>query len=99
MIQQNKGCVLYLPATIFWIFNLAHGFFTYWAIVAGGEMEMASLFPMFFIEIPSAIVLVITLIFLIAMRGEKFIRTVTLIPIILYLLQVSVFWIKLYGIF
>jgi hypothetical protein len=93
MIQKNGFGFAIIPALLLWATNLLQGLFTWWAISVGGSgMEMAVLFPMFFIQIPSIVLLVVSGIMLIVARRNKCVVAQTAIPMVIYLLQVLVFW-------
>ena len=93
MIQKNGLGFAIIPALLLWATNLLQGLFTWWAISVGGSgMEMAVLFPLFFIQIPSIVLLVVSGIMLIVARHNKRVVRHTATPMIIYVLQVAVFW-------
>lgn len=96
MIYQKKSDVLHLMSILFWILNVLHGVFTYWAIT--GDIEMMALLPIFFIEIPSAILVIIELIALLAVKSDKKDKLVNFIPVVIYALQIAAFWLGIHGI-
>ena len=94
MIQKNDFGFAIIPALLLWATNLLQGLFTWWSISVGGSgMEMAVLFPLFFIQVPSIILLVIGAIMLIVARHNRRVVRQTAIPMVIYILQVAVFWI------
>lgn len=99
MTRPDRGLIFHFSAIIFWILNAVHALFTVWAVVANGELEMAVLFPLFFIQLPATIPFLVTFVTALLIRGERKDKTSALIPITLFLIQVSVFWLKMYGIF
>ena len=93
MIQKNDFGFAIIPALLLWATNLLQGLFTWWAISVGGSgMEMAVLFPLFFIQIPSIVLLVIGAILLIEARHNRRVVRQTAIPMVIYILQLAVFW-------
>ena len=87
-----------IPAIFMWITNVIHSLFTLWAIdVGGSRLEMMALFPIIFVEIPSMMILLASVISMIATRKEKSAFLENLIPAIVYLIQVGVFWFFLFN--
>ena len=97
MIEQRDYSFARIPAILTWILNIIEALFTWWAIDAGGTgMEMAVLFPLFFIHIPSILLLLISFITMIIVRKDKSATLANLIPTVIYILQVLVFWLCAY---
>ena len=97
MIEQRDYSFAKIPAILTWILNVIEALFTWWAIDAGGTgMEMAVLFPLFFIHIPSILLLLISFITMIIVRKDKSATLANLIPTAIYILQVLVFWLCAY---
>ena len=97
MIEQRDYSFAKIPAILTWILNVIEALFTWWAIDAGGTgMEMAVLFPLFFIHIPSILLLLISFITMIIVRKDKSATLANLIPTVIYILQVLVFWLCAY---
>ena len=93
MAQKRDLSFAKIPAGLLWITNIIHAIFTYWAISVGGtKMEMAALFPIFFIQLPSVLLLILTAISMLVARKDKKILIENAIPLIIYLLQVATFW-------
>lgn len=93
MVQQRDLSFAKIPAGLLWITNIIHAIFTYWAISVGGtKMEMAALFPIFFIQLPSVLLLLLTAISMLVARKDKKILLENAIPLIIYLMQVATFW-------
>ena len=86
MIQKNGFGFAIIPALLLWATNLLQGLFTWWAISVGGSgMEMAVLFPIIVLLVVSGIMLIVA-------RRNKRVVAQTAIPMVIYLLQVLVFW-------
>ena len=97
MIKQRDYSFAKIPAILTWILNVVEALFTWWAIDAGGTgMEMAVLFPLFFIHIPSILLLLVSFITMIVVRKNKPLALANLIPTVIYILQVAVFWLFVY---
>ena len=97
MIEQRDYSFARIPAILTWILNVIEALFTWWAIDAGGTgMEMGVLFPLFFIHIPSILLLLISFITMIIVRKDKSAMLANLIPTAIYILQVTVFWLCAY---
>ena len=93
MIQRRDYSFAKIPAIFTWILNVIQALFTWWAIDVGGTgMEMAVLFPLFFIHIPSILPLLVSGITMIVVRKNKPALLGCLIPTTIYILQVTVFW-------
>ena len=93
MTQKRDLSFAKIPAGLLWITNIIHSVFTYWSITVGGtKMEMAALFPIFFIQLPSVLLLFLTAISMLVARRDKKILLENAIPLIIYLLQVATFW-------
>lgn len=87
-----------IPAIFMWITNVIHSLFTLWAISVGGSgMEMMVLLPLTFVEIPSILILLISVISMIIARKERSLFLENLIPTAIYLIQVGVFWFFLFN--
>ena len=99
MTRPDRGLIFHFSAIIFWILNAAHILFTVWAVMVNGELEMAVLFPLFFIQLPATIPFLVTFVAALLIRGERKDKASAFVPIILFLIQLSVFWLKIYGIF
>ena len=82
-----------IPAIFMWITNVIHSLFTLWAISVGGSrLEMMALLPITFVEIPSMLVLLASVVSMIIARKERSAFLENLIPTVVYLIQVGVFW-------
>ena len=92
MIQKNDFSFSIVPALLLWALNLIHAPFTWWSVSVGGGMEMAVLFPLFFIQIPSVILLFISALCMIVVRHHKASVIKNAVPAIVYILQVATFW-------
>ena len=93
MVQNADYSFAIIPGILLWIANAFHSLFTFWAISVGGtKIEMAALFPIVFIEIPSVLPLIISVICMLIMRKNKRFLLKNIIPAVLYILQVAVFW-------
>lgn len=94
MIHKNDLSFATIPAILLYITNVLHAFWTWCAISVGGTgMEMLVLLPIFFIQLPSVILLFIAIICMIVTRHTKHAVIRTAILTVIYLLQVAVFWI------
>lgn len=82
-----------IPAILLWVTNALHLIFTVWSIYVGGSgMEMAVLFPLAFIQIPGALILLASLLSTVIVRKYKRAVIENVVPAILYILQVAAFW-------
>ncbi len=96
MIQKQNLSFATIPSILLWLVNLLHGFFTWWAVDAGGTgMEMGVLFPIFFVEIPGMLVLLICAICMIVVRKNRSLLVRTAVPAVVYILQLLVFWLAI----
>ena len=93
MVQQRDLSFAKIPAGLLWITNIIHAIFTYWAISVGGtKMEMGALFPIFFIQLPSVLLVLFSAISMLVARKDKKILLENAVPLIIYLMQVATFW-------
>ena len=93
MIHKNDLSFATIPAILLWITNVIHGLFTFWAISVGGSgLEMMVLLPLCFIQLPSLALLFVAVIGMIVTRHTKPAVIRTAVPMVIYLLQVAVFW-------
>ena len=72
-------------------FNIAHIFWTVWAIACGGDLEIMALLPWIFIEIPSVFVVIAEAIFLIFARRSLQNCKFNVSMLLIYVTQVVVF--------
>lgn len=83
-----------IPAILLCVTNVIQMPFTLWVIAVGGsKLEMFTLFPLFFIHLPSLILLFASVISMLIVRKHRSAVIENLIPAILYVLQVATFWI------
>ncbi len=93
MAQKNDFSFSIVPALLLWALNFIHVPFTWWSISVGGGMEMGVLFPLFFIQAPSIVLLLISGICMIVVRHHRASVIKNAIPAVIYILQVAIFWI------
>lgn len=83
---------LFAFTILFWILNIAHAPFTFWAIAEGGGMEMMAILPIVFVQIPAIFALVISTVIMIIGKKNKKGCLAVVIPEILIALQSACFW-------
>lgn len=88
-ISKDIGTI---NAIILWILNIAHVFWTYWAVGYGTQMEMAVLFPICFLHIPALVPIIVAIVVAIMNRERRSVLIFNLVPVILLVLQVGLFW-------
>ena len=92
-VQKHDPSFAKIPAILLWVTNALHLIFTIWAADVGGSgMEMAVLFPLVFIEIPSVLILLASVISMLIVRKHRRAVLENAIPFAIYLLQVAIFW-------
>lgn len=93
MAQKLDPSFARIPAILLWVTNVLHALFTWWAVSVGGSgMEMMVLLPLFFIQMPSILLLLISAISMIIVRKHRPAVLENAIPFAIYLLEVAVFW-------
>jgi predicted membrane protein len=93
MVQKQDLSFAKIPAGILWIVNIFHAPFLWWiASVGGSGMEMMTLLPICFIQMPSVLILLISAICMLIARKNKKIVVENLIPALIYIGQVAAFW-------
>ena len=76
--------------------NLLHVFWTVWAIISGGDLEMMALLPWIFIEMPSVPIVLAEIIFIVLARKNLRNCKLNISLFALYELQVATFNILLF---
>ncbi len=93
MAQRLDPSFARIPAILLWITNALHLIFTVWMIDVGGSgMEMMVLLPLFFLQLPSILLLLISALSMLIVRRHRPAVLENAIPFAIYLLQVAVFW-------
>lgn len=92
MIKQMKSMTLFAFTIFFWILNIAHVPFTFWAIADGGGMEMMAILPIVFVQIPAIFALVISSVIMIVGKKNRKDCIAVVISEILIALQSVSFW-------
>ena len=72
-------------------FNVAHVFWTVWAVISGGALEMMALFPWIFIEMTSVPVVIAEMIFVVLARKNLRECRLNLSLLALFVAQVAIF--------
>ncbi len=93
MAQRLDPSFARIPAILLWITNVLHLIFTVWVIDVGGSgLEMMVLLPLFFLQLPSILLLLISGLSMIIVRKHRRAVLENAIPAIIYILQVVAFW-------
>ena len=93
MAQRLDPSFARIPAILLWVINVLHAPFAWWAASVGGAgMEMMVLLPIFFLHLPSILLLLVSAISMLIARKHKRAVLENAIPAIIYVLQVLAFW-------